>query len=197
MEPPKTAVSQHRAGFRTPMPLGKVTVADMTDARQEGYDDGFLEGKAEGYKAGLASGQAEQQRQMDIELTKIRQLVQAMQQPYQGFRNDLVTEIKLITKSLCETFLHHTIAHDQGLLEHLVEQALAQLLPSDHQVVVHVNSHNSEVVEQALSTQLETDAWRIQVNEKLSDGNVYLESGHSRIAIDLDQLLHDYMQQLD
>lgn len=185
-----------RAGFKTPARPGQVTVAEMANVRQDGYDDGYKEGQAAGYKAGFESGQADLHKKMELELTKIRQLIQAMQHPFQDFRNELVSEMKVITRELCETFLRHTMVCDQSLLEHLVDEALGQLLPTDHQVVIHVNSHNSEVVQKALKNHLEDDSWRLQLNEKLSDGNVFLESGHSRVTLDLEALLKNYLQQL-
>ena len=72
-------MSENRAGFKLPFHEATVTVADMSDARDAGYADGFSEGKAEGYEAGFKSGQEELQRKMELELTKIRQLIQAMQ----------------------------------------------------------------------------------------------------------------------
>ena len=189
-------MSESRAGFSSPSTVATVTVADMADARDAGYDDGFKQGYSEGHAQGLQSGQAELQQQMELELTKIRQLIQAMQTPFQGFRDELVQELKLISTQICDTFLHHKVGSDQALLEHLVDEAVQKLLPSDHQVVIHVNNHNKDVVEKALVSHVEEGAWRLQVNDKLSDGNVFLESGHSRIKIELNTLLESYIASL-
>lgn len=189
-------MSESRAGFKLPSQAASVTVSDMADVREAGYADGFKQGQEEGHDAGYKSGQAEQQRQMELELTKIRQLIQAMQHPFQSFREDLIKELKGLSIQLCETFLRHTIAEDKTLLEYLVDEAVVQLLPTDHQIAVHVNSHNSDVIQQALESHLEDTAWRIQVNDKLSDGNVFLESGHSRVHIDVNELLQQYLAQL-
>lgn len=185
-----------RAGFKLPTHGVSITVGDMTDARDAGYNDGFKQGQAEGYTVGLQSGQEELQQKMELELTKIRQLIQAMQHPFQGFREDLVKELKGLSIQLCETFLRHSIAEDKTLLEYLVDEAVKQLLPTDHQIAVHVNSRNSDVIQQALESHLEESAWRIQVNDKLSDGNVFLESGHSRVQINVNELLQQYLAQL-
>lgn len=189
-------MTESRAGFRPPVKESGVTVAEMADAREAGYDDGFKEGKAEGYAAGLAEGQAELAKKMEIEMTKIRQLIQAMQHPFQDYRQDLVSELKMLSTEICRTFLHHQVTQDQALLEYLIDESVQQLLPTDHQIVIHVNQHNSAVVQRALMNHLDENGWRVQLNHKLSDGNVFLESGHSRVKIDVPALLNQYIQQL-
>lgn len=186
-----------RAGFRLPSQVPAVTVADMADARDAGYADGFKQGEAEGYKAGQALAQEELQQKVELELVKIRQLIQAMQHPFEGFRHHLVKEIKAASVQLCETFLRHTLTQEHRLLEFLVDEVVQQLLPVSHHLVVHVNSRNGHVVQQALASHLEQAQWRIQVNDKLSDGNVFLESGHSKAQIDLEALLAQYLSQVE
>ena len=62
--------------------------------------------------------------------------------------------------------------------------------------IIHVNQHNSEVVQNALANHMDESGWRVQLNNKLSDGNVFLESGHSRVKINLPELLDQYIKQL-
>ena len=188
-------MTQSRAGFRLP-DTHQVTVADMAEVRQQGYDDGFEEGREAGYTAGAEEGKAAMQAEIELELVKIRQLVQAMQHPFQDFRDEIVLELKALTKDICESFLRHQLAQDQQTLGFLVEESVKQLLPTDHQIVVHVNDHNAGVVEQALAGHLEEKGWRIQKNAKLSNGNVFLESGHSRVKIDMQALLTSYLTQM-
>lgn len=184
------------AGFRMPSQIKQMTVGDLADATDQGYEDGFKEGQKKGYEAGLQQGEAKMQQQLELELTKIRQLIQAMQHPFDGFREALATEVKNLTGDICEAFLRRKITEDHKTLAYLVDQAVQKLLPSNHQIVVHVNAHNSEVVQSALKDHVDADAWRLQVNQKLSDGNVFLESGHSRVSVDLHQLLEDYLRQM-
>ena len=190
-------MGENRAGFRMPEQAQTVlTAGDMEEVRQEAYNDGFSEGKGAGYEAGLDEGRAAMQQQLELELTKIRQLIQAMQHPFQGFRGELVAEIKSTTRDLCEVFLRHTMTQDTALLDFLVDEAVKQLLPTDHKIVIHANQHNCDVVKNSLQEHMESDAWRLQVNNKLSDGNVFLESGHSRVKIDLQGLLSDYVERM-
>lgn len=189
-------MGENRAGFRMPDHTQPLTARDVEELRQQGYEDGFAEGKNAGYQAGLEEGRAAMQEQLELELTKIRQLIQAMQKPFQGFRTVIVTELKATTRDICESFLRHKMTSDTQLLDFLVDESVQQLLPSQHQIVVHVNQHNSEVVQKALKNHVEDEAWRLQINNKLSDGNVFLESGHARVKLDLDAMLAQYLVQL-
>jgi len=189
-------MTETRAGFRSPL-QAQVTVAEMADAHQAGYDDGYKEGKTKGYHDGLQAAQDESRKQLAVDLAKVRQLVQAMQHPFQDFKVSLVEELKSLTREICAHFLGHVIQDHQALLIALTDQALNQLLPSDHQIVVHCNQCNSDILQLALQQHLEPEAWRIKINTKLSDGNIFLESGHSKVKIDISAQLDEYLKNLD
>ena len=184
-----------RAGFKIDSGH-RVTASDLEAVHSAAHEEGFEQGRKEGFQKGLEQGKQEAQKQMEIELAKIAQLFHGIQQPYHDLKDELLAELKKLTLRISEAFLEHQLEEDD-LLQHLVEQAVDRLLPCEYELVIHSNPEHQMILEKAIEQQVHPQGFRVQINPKLSVGNILVEAGHSQVDIDLKKTIQEYLSKLE
>jgi len=183
-----------RAGFHIDQ-SHRVTAADLEAMHSAAEEEGFQQGQKQGYEEGLKLARQEMQQQVNIEIAQITQLFQAFQQPYHDMKQDLIQEIRQLVVEVSRTFLEHELKDDH-LIDHLVQNAVTQLLPSEYELVIHANPAHQTTLAAAIKDQLHPAGFRVEYNAKLSVGNVLVETGHSQVNINTQAMLDNYLESI-
>ena len=148
--------------------------ATLDSARQKGYDEGFEKGHAEG----LAKAQTI--------TADLRQLWEAMAQPFARQEEALFREQCLLVSRVAAAVLERELQTEPALIEAALEKALELLKTSAQAVEIHVNSSDLTRLEEVAPELLQNQPWRVEVDDDVMPGGCRVQVGDSIVDATLE-----------
>ena len=148
--------------------------ATLDSARQKGYDEGFEKGHAEG----LAKAQTI--------TADLRQLWEAMAQPFARQEEALFREQCLLVSRVATAVLERELQTEPALIEAALEKALELLKTSAQAVEIHVNSSDLTRLEEVAPELLQNQPWRVEVDDDVMPGGCRVQVGDSIVDATLE-----------
>ncbi len=149
------------------------TEEQISDLRQQTYDQAFQQGLAEGNQ------RAEQQCQQQMQ--QMQTLMDAMAAPLLMIDADVHLVMAELISDIVTAVTLSELERKPEAIFLIVEQAIALLDESDQPLQLHVNAEDAALLKTYQHESSDSKNWKIHINAQMQRGDVHIQSGHQFI----------------
>jgi flagellar assembly protein FliH len=167
------ATLEHSDVQRAQMPTAAALEAIHQEARQEGFDAGFVEGVEVGRRQGEA--------QVAEEVRRMQGLLDNLSEATGGLEQALSEELLALALEISKQILRQALKVRPELLLPVVRgvmESLPQNTPHPH---LHLNPEDAELVRARLQTEIAHGGWKIIEDQRVLRGGCRIETQVSEI----------------
>jgi len=160
---------------------------DLEQIRQQAYKEGFTKGK----NAGLKSGQNE----VSLQVGYLKQVIQNMQSPLEGFDEQLSHEVAELSIAIARQIIRRELRQEPGQVVAIAKEALAQLPGSANKITITLQPEDAALLREFLPEDGE-QAYRIIENGTTQRGGCMVEADNSRIDATVEKQISSVIAEL-
>lgn len=157
--------AQGGAVERVPLPTAEELQQIQTQAHQEGYAAGHLEGRAKG------AADAE----------RMKQVLAGLEAALQQFDQQVAQDVLALSLDIGRQMLRQALKVKPGLVLAVVREAMNSLPQASHHPHLILNPEDARVVRSFMEAELAHSAWKIQEDSRIERGGCRIESANSEI----------------
>jgi len=156
---------QENAVDRVPLPTAEELQQIQTQAHQEGFAAGHLEGRAKG------AADAE----------RMKQVLAGLEAALQQFDQQVAQDVLALSLDIGKQMLRQALKVKPGLVLAVVREAMNSLPQASHHPHLILNPEDARVVRSFMEADLAHSAWKIQEDSRIERGGCRIESANSEI----------------
>jgi flagellar assembly protein FliH len=160
----------------------------LLELRETAMAEGFAAGKQEGLEVGRQEVQAA--------AAQFFALAEAMTKPFHDFDQQVVNELSTIVRMVADQVVRQEVALNPGLVNKLVESALAMLSSVEGDAQIMLNPADSARVRAHLAETHSGITWRIVEDNSIAQGGCQVKTPVSYIDMSLQRQIDMAMEQL-
>lgn len=189
----------------TAQEIDEVQKQAFTEAFSQGKEAGFQEGKRAGFEEGKKLGYAENQQLLQTQAAELNTLLNTLTEPFKDLDEKVEQELVKLAMSVANQIIRREIKTDPGQVIAAVREAIAVLPLGSQSVTLHLHPEDVELVNNALSLDEMSPAWKLVEEPLLSRGGCKVvtetsaidASVENRIAAVVASVLGDERDSLD
>ncbi|MCX4187381.1 flagellar assembly protein FliH [Methylophaga sp. OBS4] len=161
-------------------------------AQEEGYKAGFEEGRKAGFKAGQDAGAKDIQQQ----LTHLRQILNTLQQPLAELDQDIERDLVNLSITMARQLIRRELKQEP---EHVIGamRAALQVLPiTDRKLKIFVHPQDLPIIQKGLSMEQDDNNWQWIEDPLLTRGGVRLETADTLVDATVEARLNSLISKL-
>lgn len=166
----ETRRAQEVTADRVPLPTAEELQQIQTQAHQEGFSAGHLEGRAKG------AADAE----------RMKQVLAGLEAALQQFDQQVAQDVLALALDISRQMLRQALKVKPGLVLALVREAMNSLPQASNHPHLILNPEDARVVRSFMETELAHSAWKIQEDSRIERGGCRIESANSEIDATMD-----------
>lgn len=171
----------------------KVTLAELEQIRETAHQEGFDAGKAEGYEfgrsegieKGYAEGLAKAQSEIDQQLNKLDELMQALNTPLYRQHDALVSWVTELSIEIAQTVMRQQVTASPDVLTASLLASIEQLPESTGALKILLHPDDVQWAEPLLATQ--SRPWSVVADATITQGGCRVLADQSVVNDLLDQ----------
>ncbi len=125
--------------IRKGLPTAEELEGIYSQAQKEGFEKGYLEGQSHGV------------HDLETKLHSLTELIDVMTQPYDNLSNDVIESIKQLAVIIASHIVRREISQDETTVIAAVKKSIELLKNVKHDVSLHLNPDDVEIVKGMLS----------------------------------------------
>lgn len=148
------------------------------ELRQENYDRAF----EEGYAAGKQQGLEEMSRRTQV----VETFLTALARPFDDQNQELADYLAHLSGRIAKALVRRELRTKPETLMALVRDTVAALNANEHEITIHLNPNNAQVIRELINHDGQEQRWRIIDDPMISLNNCKVSCRDSIIDADLD-----------
>lgn len=148
------------------------------ELRQENYDRAF----EEGYAAGKQQGLEEMSRRTQV----VENFLTALARPFDDQNQELADYLAHLSGRIAKALVRRELRTKPETLMALVRDTVAALNANEHEITIHLNPNNAQVIRELINHDGQEQRWRIIDDPMISLNNCKVSCRDSIIDADLD-----------
>lgn len=148
------------------------------ELRQENYDRAF----EEGYAAGKQQGLEEMSRRTQV----VENFLTALARPFDDQNQELADYLAHLSGRIAKALVRRELRTKPETLMALVRDTVAALNANEHEITIHLNPNNAQVIRELINHDGQEQRWRIIDDPMISLNNCKISCRDSIIDADLD-----------
>lgn len=178
-------------------PLTAEQLRDIAEtAQQEGYAEGFQrgfeEGKSTGYKEGFQKGLDESREEVELQQSRMLQLIENLVDPFHTQTNALEGILLETVSHLVRSIVQRELITDSGQIISFVQQAIAALPAGSENVQIYLNPDDLVLVENFKTAR--HNRWQLNPDPDLTPGGCRVETKQSAVDFSVEERLRVLFQ---
>jgi len=164
--------------------------------QQQAQEEGYKAGYEEGHQAGFADGQEAGLKDIQLQVEKLQQMLQTLQQPLteldELLEKDLVNLAITMTRQLVRRELKHQPEHVIGAMR----AALEALPISDRQLKIYVHPDDLSIIQKGLSLEHDSNKYQWIEDPLLTRGGLRLETSDTSVDATVESRLNSIISKV-
>lgn len=166
-----------------------LTAEQIEAIRNEAYQEGFEQGKRDGLAAG--------QKEIDAQVSHLKQVMQGLSEPLKAVDEQVEEELISLAMAVARQIIRREVLQDPEQIIAVVREAMGELPSAARNVRIHLHPEDAALVREAFNTEEEETApWKIVEDMVLSRGGCRIESDTSRIDASVEKRLNAVLVEL-
>jgi len=166
-----------------------LTAEQIEEIRQQAYAEGFEQGKRDGLAAG--------QKEIDTEVQRLGQIMQALSEPLKAVDDTVEEELISLAMAVARQIVRREIQQDPKEIIAVVREAMAELPSTARNVRIYLHPDDAALVRESFSTEEdETAPWKIVEDMVLTRGGCRIETDTSRIDASVEKRLNSILVEM-
>jgi flagellar assembly protein FliH len=157
--------AQEVTAERVPLPTAEELQQIQTQAHQEGYAAGHLEGRAKGI----------------ADAERMKQVLVGLEAALQQFDQQVAQDVLALALDISRQMLRQALKVKPGLVLAVVREAMNSLPQASSHPHLILNPEDARVVRSFMEADLAHSAWKIQEDSRIERGGCRIESANSEI----------------
>jgi flagellar assembly protein FliH len=161
-------------------------------AQEEGYKAGFEEGRQAGFKAGQDAGEKDIQQQ----LTHLRQILNSLQQPLAELDQDIERDLVNLSITMARQLIRRELKQEPEHVIGAMRAALQALPITDRKLKIFVHPQDLPIVQKGLSMEQDDNHWQWIEDPLLTRGGVRIETADTLVDATVEARLNSLISKL-
>jgi flagellar assembly protein FliH len=157
--------AQEVTAERVPLPTAEELQQIQTQAHQEGYAAGHLEGRAKGI----------------ADAERMKQVLVGLEAALQQYDQQVAQDVLALALDISRQMLRQALKVKPGLVLAVVREAMNSLPQASSHPHLILNPEDARVVRSFMEADLAHSAWKIQEDSRIERGGCRIESANSEI----------------